>query len=155
LLTAAAYIDTSALAKRYLPECGSDELDRFLENVERASISRLVVVELSCVLARRRRNREIDARTERRVMAAFEQDVTAGFFEVHPLEDRHAVKARELLGRLAGHPLRTLDAIHLAIATVIGVDTIATADGVFASAAAALSMRVERFGSARSLSSRR
>ena len=57
-------IDTSALAKRYLPESGSDEFDRFLGRMPSVSISRLTVVELRCLLARRRRNHEIDAGAE-------------------------------------------------------------------------------------------
>jgi uncharacterized protein len=110
------------------------------------SISRLTVVELRCLLARRRRNREIDASAEQRATAAFEDDVAQGFVEVHPLEDRHALGARDLLIRLAAIPLRTLDALHLAIATAIKADAIATADDTFAAAAAALRLRVEWFG---------
>lgn len=110
------------------------------------SISRLTVVELHCLLRRRGRNRDIDAGTERRVAAAFEDDIAQGFIEVHPLEDRHAIRARDLLVRLATVPLRTLDALHLAIATSIDAGAVATADSTFAAAAAALRLRVEWFG---------
>jgi predicted nucleic acid-binding protein len=136
------------MAKRYLLEVGSDEFDRFLEGMPSVSISRLVVVEFHCLLRRRRRNREIDPRAERRIIAAFEEDVAHGFFEVHPLEDRHAIDARDLLIRLAAHPLRTLDALHLAVATQIGAESVATADNVFAAAAIGLGLRVERFDGA-------
>jgi uncharacterized protein len=112
------------------------------------SISRLTVVELYCLLGRRRHNRDIDASAERRAAAAFEDDMARGFLEVHPLEDGHALGARELLIRLAAVPLRTLDALHLAIAIAIGAGAVATADGTFAVAAAALRLRVERFGGA-------
>ena len=142
------YIDTSALAKRYLREPGSDEFDGFLERLLSVSISRLTVAELRCLLGRRRRNRDIDTDAERRATAAFEEDVAQGFLEVHPLEDQHALGARNLLIRLAAFPLRTLDALHLAIATAIGADAVATADDTFAAAAAALRLRVEWFGSA-------
>jgi uncharacterized protein with PIN domain len=90
------YIDTSALAKRYLHETGSDEFDRFLGTMMSVSISRLTMVELRCLLSRRRRNRDIDAGAERKVAAAFEEDITQGFLEVHPLEDQHAIRARDL-----------------------------------------------------------
>ncbi len=142
------YIDTSAVAKRYLREPGSDEFDGFLGRLLSASISRLTVVEMRCLVGRRRRNREIDGGAERRVMAAFEDDIAQGFLEVHPLEDRHALDARDLLTRLAPVPLRTLDALHLAIATAIGADAVATADSIFAAAATALRLRVEWFGTA-------
>lgn len=140
------YLDTSALAKRYLHEARSDEVDRFLGRLESAAISRLTVVELRCLVARRRRNREIDTRLERRVLAAFDDDVAQGFLEVHPLEDRHALAARDLLGQLSRHPLRTLDSLHLAIAAAIGADLFATADGILVRAATALGLRVASFG---------
>jgi predicted nucleic acid-binding protein len=147
-LSGPIYIDTSALAKRYLREPGSDEFDDFLGHLLSVSISRLTVVELRCLLGRRRRNRDIDAGVERYAAAAFEDDIAQGFLEVHPLEDRHALGARDLLIRLATVPLRTLDALHLAIATAIGADAVATADDTFEAAAALLRLRVEWFGSA-------
>lgn len=79
-------------------------------------------------------------------MGAFEDDVAQGFLEVHPLEDRHAIEARNLLIRLDAVPLRTLDALHLAIAVGIGADSIATSDETFAAAARRLRLRVEWFG---------
>jgi uncharacterized protein len=136
------------LAKRYLHENGSDEFDDFLGRMVSASISRLTVVELCCLLGRRRRNREIHAGAESRAIAAFEQDIAQGFLEVHPLEDQHAIQARELLVRLATVPLRTLDALHLAVATGIEAGAVATADETLAAAAAALGLDVQWFGGA-------
>jgi predicted nucleic acid-binding protein len=82
---------------------------------------------------------------ERRATAALEDDIRRGFFEVHPLEDRHALDARDLLSRLRAIPLRTLDAFHLAIALAIDAGTVATADATFSAAAAALRLNVEWF----------
>lgn len=145
-MSATVYLDTSALAKRYLREPGSDEVDIFLGNLASVSISRLAVVELRCLLGRRRRNREITPPLERKVFAAFEEDVALGFFEVHPLEDRQVLGALDLLGRMTRYPLRTLDAIHLAVANAIGARVFASADHMLARVAAALGLRVERFG---------
>jgi predicted nucleic acid-binding protein len=78
-LTPAPYLDTSALAKWYLNEARSEEFERYLQAQQSAAISRLTILEFRCLLARRRRTREIDARTENRVFAAFEQDLRAGF----------------------------------------------------------------------------
>jgi len=134
------------LAKRYLTETGSDELDIFLKPVSSLSISRLTVVEMRCLLGRRRRNREIEPSLERRMVAEFEGDIARGILEVYPLDDQHAIRARQLLGRLANIPLRALDAIHLAIAVEIGAQAIATADQTFAAAARALRLHVDWFG---------
>ena len=148
-LSQPVYIDTSALAKRYQREAGSDEFDRFLGRFRAVSISRLTVVEFRCLLARRRRNRELDAQAERRAAAAFDEDIARGFLEVHPLEDRHALDAYDLLMKLRAIPLRTLDALHLAIALAMGAHTIATADDTFSAAAAALRLNAKWFGRAR------
>jgi len=83
---------------------------------------------------------------ERRATAALEDDTRRGFLEVHPLEDGHALDARDLLIRLRPIPLRTLDAFHLAIAIAIDAATVATADDTFSKAAEALDLKVEWFG---------
>jgi uncharacterized protein len=134
------------LAKRYLSETGSDEFDRFIGSMTLASISPLTMVELRCLLGRRRRNRDIDVSAERRVADAFEEDIAQGFFEVYPLKDQHAIRARDLLVRLANIPLRMLDALHLAIALGINAGAVATADETFATAADVLRLGVEWFG---------
>lgn len=134
------------MAKRYLNEAGSLDLDIFLQEIASVSISRLTVVEMRCLLGRRRRNHEIDASMERRAIALFDEEIAQGFLEVRPLEDRHAIAARDVLDRLRAIPLRTIDALHLAIATDIGAATVATADRTFAAAARALRLRLKWFG---------
>jgi len=51
----------------------------------------------------------------------------------------------DLLHRLALHPLRALDALHLAVASSLKLGRIATSDRVLAGAAASLGLEVERF----------
>jgi hypothetical protein len=142
---AAPYIDTSALAKWYLNEARSDDFEAFIREQQSPAISRLTVVELRCLLGRRRRAREIDERTENRILGTFENDVRAGFLAVHPLEDAHALAAAEIMKHLKTHPLRTLDALHLAIAQDLGCAQIATADRVMAEAATAIGFETVRF----------
>ena len=144
-MTAAPYVDTSALAKWYLNEPRSDDFAAWIARQRTAAISRLTVVEFRCLLARRRRARDITARIERRIVAAFDDDIRRGFVDVRPLDDRHAVAAMAIMADLPRHPLRTLDALHLAIARDIGVPAIATADRVMAAAARPLGFDVVRF----------
>jgi uncharacterized protein len=140
------YLDTSALAKRYLDEPGSDDLDDFLGRRPRALIGRLAVVELRCLLKRRRGAREINARYEQAALADFADDVRRGHFQVEPLTDRHALMAYDLVDQLSGRSLRTLDALHLAIAQSVGAGVLATADLEMARAARALGFTVATFG---------
>ncbi|MCP4657712.1 MAG: type II toxin-antitoxin system VapC family toxin [bacterium] len=69
-----------------------------------------------------------------------------GYLRVLPLADDHVEIAMEVMALLPEHPLRTLDALHLAIARSAGLETVATADRVMAAATAALGLAVERFG---------
>jgi predicted nucleic acid-binding protein len=138
-------LDTSALAKWYLNERRSEDVAAFLERVGPVVISRLVVLEFRGLLARRRRSREITPQAEDWVWAAFEADVRGGFLDVHALDDVHALAAVQLLEQLRALPLRTLDALHLAIARDLGAVRIATADRIMAAAARALKIEAVRF----------
>ena len=144
-MSATPYIDTSALAKWYLNEPRSEDFAAFITTLPAAAISRLTVVEFRCLLARRRRSGDLTEDIERRVLDAFEADVRHGFLYVQPLDDRHALDAATLVSRLSRHGLRTLDALHLAIARDIGAPLIATADLTIADAATTLGLEVARF----------
>lgn len=139
------YLDTSALAKWYLNEPFSEEFEAFIQEQPTAAISRLTVVEFRCLLARRRRAREITKAIEARVYASFERDVGAGFLQVHIVADEHLIAALGLITRLGKYSLRTLDALHLAIAHGIHCRLLATADKSMADAGKAAGLRVARF----------
>jgi hypothetical protein len=139
------YLDTSALAKWYLNEPFSERFEAFIQEQTSATVSRLTVVELRCLLARRRRAREITRAIESRAYGAFEHDVGAGFLQVYPVADEHWIAALGLIARLPRYPLRTLDALHLAIAQGLRCRDLATADKTMAEAGRAAGLRVTRF----------
>jgi len=140
-----AYLDTSALAKWYLNEPFSEQFEDYVRSRPSSDISRLTVVELRSLLARRRRAGDFDKSVERRVLSTFQQDVADGALHVQPIGDERFTDAMALIDRLSRHPLRTLDALHLAIAEGIGADELATADRTMAAAARALGFGVRRF----------
>ena len=139
------YLDTSALAKWYLNEPFSEAFEEFIQAQETAAISRLSVVEVRCLLARRRRAGEITKAIESRVYAAFEKDVGAGSLQVYPVADGHLIAALGMIERLGRYPLRTLDALHLAIAQGIHCRRLATADKTMAAAGKAAGLDIARF----------
>ena len=139
------YLDTSALAKWYLNEPFSEAFEEFIRAQPAAAISRLTVVELRCLFARRRRAGEITKAIETRVTAAFEKDVGGGSLQVHPVADEHVIAALGMIERLGKYPLRTLDALHLAIAQGIHCRQLATADKTMADAGKAAGLEVARF----------
>ena len=142
---AGPYIDASALAKWYLNESRSEDFEAFIRQQQSAAISRLTALEFGCLLARRRRTGGISRRMEEQLFSVFENDVRRGFLAVHPLEDAHALAAIDIITRLRTHPLRSLDALQLAVAQDLGATILATADRALADAAAALGLQTARF----------
>jgi hypothetical protein len=141
-----AYLDTSALAKWYVPEQGSEAVATFLAEVGDVLISRLAVAEMRCLLARRRRAGMLSTAMEATIYGRFTEQIAQGHLQVEPLADARLVDALDLIRRLPDVPLRTPDAIHLASALAAAVSILATADLVMRSAAIELGIEVAFFG---------
>jgi predicted nucleic acid-binding protein len=142
----AVYLDTSALAKWYLAESRSEEVSAYIVGLDVAVVSTLTKTEMRCVLARRKRMQEYDTNVEAQIYATFLDDISQGHLLALKVEDKHLESAANLITMLPEHALRTLDALHLAIAQHHGLDRIATADALFAKAAEALEFSVDFFG---------
>ncbi len=113
------FLDTSALAKRYHKESGSEYLDRILEQQGSQSlISHLSIVELESVLAIKRRTGEIDQQALEIARRRFRADLARQRLIVAPpVRESHFHSARKLLIQYGvAEGLRTLDALQLAIA---------------------------------------
>jgi len=139
------YFDTSALAKWYLNEARSDDVERYIQDHGPVAISELAVVEMRCLLARRRREKNLDSKTEAQVFATFQEDIRQNFLICHPLPENLAAGSVNLLSVLADVPLRTLDALHLMIAQEIQTDILATADKIMATGGKLMGFVVVRF----------
>ena len=113
------FLDTSALAKRYHKESGSEYMDRILEQPgSRSLISHLSIVELESVLAIKTRTGEIDEQALQIARRRFRADIARQRLLVAPpVHERHFHSARKLLIQYGvAEGLRTLDALQLAIA---------------------------------------
>lgn len=140
-----AYLDTSALAKWYLNEVGSESFVDFLQGLGSAVISSLTVTEMRSLLSRRRRMGDLSVELESLLFAALLSDIDRGWLLQAPVSDARFAEATNLIARYPEHPLRTLDALHLTVAADLGVSVLATADGVMADAAASMGFQVARF----------
>jgi predicted nucleic acid-binding protein len=140
------YLDTSALAKWYLNEPFSEEVELYLATQPHLLISSLTIVEMRSLLLRRRRAGELAPALVERVWATFREDQAAGVFTVLKLDEEHLHAASRLLDRVEA-PLRTLDAMHLALAESAGTRTrtCATADRILAAGARELGFEVATF----------
>ena len=108
-----AYFDTSALVKRYVVEAGSVEVRRLLRTHRVLSS---VLLRLEAVSAVRRRHAEgrLTEMQQRRLLRRIDADDAS--WELVTVVDEVVEAARRLL---VAHRLRTLDAIHLASASVV------------------------------------
>ena len=142
------YIDTSALAKWYLPETGSDKLAAWMQQQKDTCISSLTITEFRCLLARRQRMQLLSGEQVQELYAIFQQDCRDGHLLHFPVTDQNVINAELMIESLPTVALRTLDALHLSIAHDNSARTLATADRIMAQAAQQIDIKVEWFGPA-------
>ncbi|MBL8156050.1 MAG: type II toxin-antitoxin system VapC family toxin [Anaerolineae bacterium] len=108
------YLDTSALAKRYLVETGSAWVREITESASGNTIvvCDLTTVEFSSLLARRQREGEITPINATILQTRFLADMEREYLSLS-IEAKIIERACRLV---AEYPLRTLDAIQLASA---------------------------------------
>ena len=139
------YFDTSALAKWYINEKGSNEVEKFIMDQGPVAASDLTVVEMRSLLARRRRENHINSSLEIEIFSTFQEDIRRKTILCHPLPFGLATAAVHLLNQFPDSSLATLDALHLALAKEIGTEILATADRIMADVAEAMGLEVVRF----------
>lgn len=112
------YLDTSAMIKRYHVEVGTPVMDRLLSESDDAFyLSRLATVEFQSAFARQVRMRIITEADFRQAHRRFLADIASPQYHVVRLLGRHFQIAEKLVHQHSvTRNLRTLDAIHLAIA---------------------------------------
>ena len=122
-----AYFDTSALVKRYIDEAGRRDVLRLLRRHECVT-SALLSVELRSALRRRVSEGNLDSQ---RVPAILTRVATDRAYWTLVEVARDVIAGAETL--VATHPLRTLDAIHIASAQLFRA-RIGAPDLIFVSA---------------------
>ena len=138
------YLDTSALAKAYISEPGSDSVRSLIELASQTFISSLNITEMRCLLARRARAGDFTAEVESRLWSAFQADMQNEVFDLVRVEPAAYPQAAALIERVAPTPLRTLDALHLSIAEHLDLNQFITTDKQLAKAARTIGLSVEQ-----------
>jgi hypothetical protein len=112
------FFDTSALGKHYHTEVGTPQVDLLLADPgARHFISRLTVVEIQSVFAKKVRTGLLSLADFQLLCQRFLADVRRRRFQVVRVTVGHFQDAERLIRRLApAHNLRTLDAIQLSVA---------------------------------------
>lgn len=121
------------MAAFYWTEALSDTVEQLLREEAEPGLSQLVEVELFSALSRRVRMGEISQEDARGIVEQFQADLDSGFYTCIALEPVHYNLAREWIGRF-DTPLRTLDALHLAIAVENDLRLVTADEGLAGSA---------------------
>ena len=126
------FLDTSTLAKRYVQEQGSEELEELFSSLAKeAFVSTLAFAEFAAAIGRKLRKKEIKEEPASQAMRELEKDWD-GLFSKIPLTDDLAVSAASLAVK---YPLTGADAVHLASAIAVDAELFVVSDNMLISAA--------------------
>ena len=139
------YLDTSALLKWYIVGQESERFTDWMTKQDDTHISQLTITEFRCMLSKRERTRDLVGVSAQQIFSTFEHDIEQGFLILHEVNNEEVTAAHQMIERLANMPLRTLDAMHLAIAERIQAEAIASADKVMLNSTEFLGMKAISF----------
>lgn len=136
------YPDASALAKLYLPETESDELNRAVEGRRDLLISDLSITEIVSSLSRRQREGALDRSIAIRLHRTILGHVETGVYRRIDLASITHREAERMLLSIEARSLRAADALHLALAVSADASTLLTYDRRMADAGRSIGLNV-------------
>ena len=136
------YVDSSAFAKLYVPEAESDDLESFLRGRSDLMISELAVTEVISAVSRRKREGVLNAEQAVEIRDAVLMDAGSGSFACLDLSPAVHRQAERLLLSTDSPALRTLDALHVALAISGAATYVVTYDVRMRTAAAYAGLKV-------------
>ena len=117
------FADTSALAKRYIEESGSDVVDELLSRADILIVSSITRIELNSAFSRRLKDRTLDEKSYKSALGEFNNDFE--FIEVIKFDLEAESSA---IDNIRKHNMKTLDAIQLSSVKMSKADMFITAD---------------------------
>jgi uncharacterized protein len=137
-VTLNVFFDSSALAKRYIEEKGTDQVQAILSSASALAVSVICVPEIVSALCRRRRERKLSTEEYRNAKASVLTDIDDA--AVIGITEEVIAQGVVLLEHF---PLRSADALHIACASEWSTDLFVSADDRQCKAARARGLRVE------------
>lgn len=131
------FLDTSALAKRYIAEPGSDKVMALYQQADSLVVSVICLPELISTLSRLVREKRLAKSQYRRLKG----DAMADLADVDVCQLTPEVLASGV-SLLESYPLRAMDALHLACALAVRPDVFVSADRRQTSAARKTGLRI-------------
>ena len=132
------FLDTSACAKRYVAERGSDQVLALSLSADALVVSAICLPELVSTLTRLLREK----RLTKPAFRALKSRIVADLADCETVAVDSGIIARGVL-LLEAHPLRTLDALHVASALSAEIDRFVSADNRQLAAAKNAGLSVE------------
>ena len=120
------YLDTSVLVAYYCPEPFSETAEKLIIRSKRPRISSLCEVEFASALSRKIREKNLSPDDGNKIFNQFQSHLEKSLYGLTVLEDRHYQTAKNWIIQFSS-PLKTMDALHLAIAAESDL-TLLTAD---------------------------
>jgi len=117
------YFDSSAFAKRYVDEDGSDMADDILDGATELALSVICVPEIVSALNRRKRERELTRHQYAEAKRCLLDDVRDAI-----IIDLTVPVISSALTVLESSPLRAMDALHIACALEWGAEVFVSSD---------------------------
>ncbi|MCK9420354.1 MAG: type II toxin-antitoxin system VapC family toxin [Nitrospirae bacterium] len=109
------YFDTSALAKRYSFEIGSEQVDSLIADEKNVIvIGNIAITEIYSALSKKVRTREITQHDFLSAVYNFEKDIAKNSYRFLEVDNDIVTATKRLI--LTYPELRTYDSIHLALA---------------------------------------
>lgn len=133
------YLDTSVLVAYYCPEPLSLQVEELLRRQTSPIVSELAEVEFNSAIAMKVRQQELPQAQAFQVIAEFQKHLGSRLFTRLSLDSRHFQLAKTWLSQLQW-PLRSLDALHLAIVDMTQTRLV-TADQTMAKTATSLGIQ--------------
>ena len=131
------FLDSSALAKRYIADEESERIDALLASADSMGVLVLAFPEIVSALNRRRREGRLSPVAYRKAKGALEADLE----EATVLQLTGEVLDRAVI-LLERHPLRSSDALHVAAAAAWRADRFVSADARQCAAARGMGLAV-------------
>lgn len=132
------FFDSSAFAKRYINEAGTDKVLAWCDQATEIGLSAIALPEIISAFCRLQREGKIDATQYRQLKSLLLVDI-----EDAAICDLTAVVLAQSITSLETNVLRGMDAIHIGSAVALQADVFVSADARQREAASKAGLRVE------------
>ncbi len=133
------FFDSSAFAKRYVQESGTETVLSWCDRATEISLSGIALPEIISAFCRLQREGKISPIQYQQLKLSLLSDI-----EDLAIGDLTPVVIRQAILSLEGNALRGMDAIHIACAVALQADVFVSADQRQCEAAARAGLKVER-----------